>query len=668
FLLTLLLIASCTAVKLNTNKIGKNDPIPTKGLLYPFESESREIRSLDGMWRFLKSNANATSTEEEDWYKHDLDKVSTTIAMPVPASYNDLTTDETLRDHVGAVWYQRKFFVSHDWSLDKRVWLRFGSVHYSAIAWLNGIEVTRHSIGHLPFEVEISKHLKYGAENRLTVLCNNTLTHTTVPQGEVIRSLTDSGNRSFQIYTFDFFNYAGIHRSVVLYTTPQVYIQDISVKTDVKLNEPDIYDMELFMGVLNYSITIAGYESNEVNEESIQGTAAASGLYYLHLQLRDKMGDIVVKQKCKEVPFNGTLIIEDVNLWWPYLMHPEYGYLYTFEVYLHSAKDNSLIDVYRMKVGIRKIEWDNLSLRLNGQELYLHGFGRHEDSDLRGKGLDYALLTRDFNLIKWIGANAYRTSHYPYSEESMQFADENGIMIIDECSSVNTDYFSSELMHNHKSALEQLIHRDRNHPSVIMWSIANEPRTAKNQSEPYFREIVRYAKTLDMTRPLTASINVEYTKDKLAQFLDIISFNRYNAWYHNTGHLDMIINAVKDEATNWWLKYNRPIIMSEYGADTMEGLHSLPEYLWSEDYQMQLFKKHFKAFDELRQQKWFIGEFVWNFADFKTEQSITRVGGNKKGIFTRNRQPKTSAHLLRKRYYSLCNEFFECEAPNDFLF
>lgn len=231
----------------------------------------------------------------------------------------------------------------------------------------------------MPFEVEISKHLKYGAENRLTVLCNNTLTHVTVPQGDVVRSLTDTGNRSFQIYTFDFFNYAGIHRSVVLYTTPTVFIQDIAIKTDVKLSEPDIYDMELFIGVLNYSITISGYESNEVNEESIQST---SGLYYLHLQLRDKMGDIVVKQKCKEMPFNGTLIIDDVNLWWPYLMHPEYGYLYTFEVYLHSANDNSLIDVYRMKVGIRKIEWDNLSLRLNGQELYLHGFGRHEDSDV----------------------------------------------------------------------------------------------------------------------------------------------------------------------------------------------------------------------------------------------------------------------------------------------
>lgn len=234
----------------------------------------------------------------------------------------------------------------------------------------------------MPFEAEISQHLKYGAENRLTVLCNNTLTRTTIPQGDVVNALTDSGNRTYQVYTFDFFNYAGIHRSVVLYTTPKVYIQDIKIVTDVKLSEPDIFEMELFIGLVNYTIAISGYESNEIPDDSTSSDTSVEGLYYLHLQLRDKQGNIVVKQKCKEMPFNGTLTVEDVNLWWPYLMHTEYGYLYTFEVYLHASEDNSLLDVYRMKIGIRKMEWDNMNLRINGQEIYLHGFGRHEDSDV----------------------------------------------------------------------------------------------------------------------------------------------------------------------------------------------------------------------------------------------------------------------------------------------
>ncbi|CAK1551180.1 unnamed protein product [Leptosia nina] len=93
--------------------------------------------------------------------------------------------------------------------------------------------------------------------------------------------------------------------------------------------------------------------------------------------------------------------------------------------------------------------------------------------------------------------------------------------------------------------------------------------------------------------------------------------------------------------------------MTEYGADTLAGLHLYPEYVWSEEYQVALMSEHFKAFDKLRQSGFFAGEFIWNFADFKTPQSITRVGGNKKGIFTRSRQPKASAHHLRSRYHSL---------------
>lgn len=133
------------------------------------------------------------------------------------------------------------------------------------------------------------------------------------------------------------------------------------------------------------------------------------------------------------------------------------GYLYTVEFLLKNKNQN--VDVYRTKIGIRTIKWTNTTLLINGKPAYLRGFGKHEDSDvrllqltgvnfylpnvflsqIRGKGLDYPLLTKDFNLLRWIGANTYRTSHYPYSEESMQFADEFGIMIVDECPSVDTE-------------------------------------------------------------------------------------------------------------------------------------------------------------------------------------------------------------------------------------
>uniref|UniRef100_A0A1A9WT52 Beta-glucuronidase n=1 Tax=Glossina brevipalpis TaxID=37001 RepID=A0A1A9WT52_9MUSC len=625
----------------------------TKGLLYPRESETREVRSLDGLWSFIKSEINDPDQGlKELWHKQELHKVTTTVIMtvPVPASYNDLFVETTIRDHIGTVWYERKFFVSRNWTLDKRVWLRFGSVHYAAIVWLNGKEIMRHEIGHLPFEVEATSFIKFGSENRVTVMCDNRLLRTTVPQGELVQQPSDNGNRTRQTYTFDFYNYAGIHRSVHLYTTPLIYIEDVKIATDLLTEN---------RGIVDYEILIAGLE-DESNDALLPDRDSLS----LHLQLRNKSGDIVANDLCKEMPFTGTLHVNDAHPWWPFLMDPDYGYLYTLEIYLHAG-GKDLLDVYRLKVGIRSLKWNNSTLKINGRSVYLRGLGKHEDTDLKGKGLDYALLTRDFSLLKWLGANAYRTSHYPYSEESMQMADEHGIMIIDECPSVNTDYFTAELLMNHKSSLEQLIHRDRNHVSVIMWSIANEPRTAKNQSEPYFREIVNYVKQLDNVRPITAAINVEITKDKLAQFLDIISFNRYNAWYHNSGQLDMITNTVIDEAYAWHKLYQKPVIMTEYGADTLEGLHFLPTYIWSEEYQAILFSKHFKAFDFLRLQDWFIGEFVWNFADFKTEQTYRRVGGNKKGVFTRNRQPKAAAYVLRQRYLALAYELDRYPMPQD---
>ncbi|XP_011179547.2 beta-glucuronidase [Zeugodacus cucurbitae] len=625
------------------------DVPPTRGLLYPRESESREVRTLDGIWRFLQSDvADPMKGVRDGWYKADLDKVKPTRPMPVPSSYNDISAEMELRDHIGTVWYERTFFIPHSWNMDQRIWLRFGSVHYAAIVWINGEKVMSHSIGHLPFESEITGQVKFGAENRLTLLCDNTLVNSTIPQGSIVEEESDNGKEMIQRYTFDFFNYAGIHRTVHLYTTPAVYIEDIKISTDL---------IEHHVGLVHYEVTVNGIERKEkavVYDPPIEPL-------YVHVQLRNKDGEIAAHSVSKAT-LNGTIVVKDVMPWWPYLMSPEPGYLYTMELYLHAV-DESLLDVYRMKIGIRTLKWNNSTFLLNDAPIYLRGFGRHEDSDIRGKGFDYALLTRDFNLIKWIGANAYRTSHYPYSEESMQFADEFGIMLINECSGVNADIFEPLLLRNHKSSLEQLIHRDRNHASVIMWSIANEPRSANPQADKYFKILSNYTKLLDPTRPITAALNIEAKKDKVGKYLDVISFNRYNAWYQNAGQLDMITKHVVEEATLWHEMHNKTVIMTEYGADTYEGLHFLPAYIWSEDYQRSLLSKHFKAFDNLRSQKWFIGEFLWNFADFKTAQTYTRVGGNKKGVFTRQRQPKSAAYLLRQRYFGLAVELDQCEAP-----
>ncbi|KAI5637259.1 glycosyl hydrolases family 2, TIM barrel domain-containing protein [Phthorimaea operculella] len=148
-------------------------------------------------------------------------------------------------------------------------------------------------------------------------------------------------------------------------------------------------------------------------------------------------------------------------------------------------------------------------------------------------------------------------------------------------------------------------------------------------------------------------IMTEYGADTLDGLLRVSMGDILDLIYNHTGTMVNIARNVIDEAKAWRQYHNKPVIMTEYGADTLDGLHRLPEYVWSEEYQVALMSEHFKAFDKLRRDGFFNGEFIWNFADFMTAQTYTRVGGNKKGIFTRQRQPKASAHHLRARYLAL---------------
>ncbi|CAK1580393.1 unnamed protein product [Parnassius mnemosyne] len=608
------------------NQTQKKRPPYTGGALYPQATETRDLRTLDGIWNFRKSPTDPEYGYRNGWYEQDLEKTGPVIKMPVPSSYNDVGEDVSLRDHVGLVWYDRRFYVPPWWLQNgQRVWLRFSSVHYAAQVWVNGKLMAYHEIGHLPFEVEITKEVYPNASNLLTVVVDNTLLSDTVPQGVIKDTIIGNGKvRQEQSYTFDFFNYAGIHRTVFLYSTPQLYIDDVIVNTDI----------QGLTGFIVYNITH-------------QGTPSPDNVECL-VQIFDKNdSQVAASHDCA-----GLIEIGNANFWWPYLMHPSPGYLYTFKASL-IGPNGEIVDTYNQKVGIRTVTWSNTSVFINDKPIYLRGFGMHEDSDLRGKGWDPVLWVKNFNLIRWVGANAFRTSHYPYAEEIYQLADEQGIMIIDECPGVDTDIFSKSLLVKHKQSLTELIRRDKNHPSVVMWSISNEPRSANRLADAYFGEVVRHVKSMDLSRPITIAISQTYTTDKSAQHLDVICFNRYNGWYHATGSLTTITNNVVDEATAWHIKHNKPIIMTEYGADTIAGLHQMPEYVWSEEFQVALMSEHFKAFDKLRQAGFFVGEFIWNFADFNTAQTIIRVGGNKKGIFTRSRQPKASAHHLRARYLAV---------------
>lgn len=214
-------------------------------------------------------------------------------------------------------------------------------------------------------------------------MCDNVLLQTTIPQGKVIEQDSDAGKEVIQQYTFDFFNYAGIHRSVQLFTTPRLHVKEISVKTSVT---------EVRHGVVNFDVSLS---ENITQNHRVKVT--------IYDREGNNAGETIADEFLK-----GEIVIKNAKLWWPYLMHPEPGYLYTLEVRLVDAIARIDVDIYRLKIGIRSLNWNSTSFLINDKPIYFRGFGRHEDSDIRGKGLDYALLTKDFNLLKWIGANSYR--------------------------------------------------------------------------------------------------------------------------------------------------------------------------------------------------------------------------------------------------------------------
>ncbi|XP_074045412.1 beta-glucuronidase isoform X2 [Macrotis lagotis] len=555
--------------------------------------------------------------------------------MPVPASFNDVGQDHQLHNFIGWVWYERQVMVPQRWAQDPgtRVMLRISSAHYYAIVWVNGVHVTEHEGGHLPFEADISKLVQSnpGESCRITIAINNTLTPHTLPPG-IIEHKTDTSRYPkyyfVQKTNFDFFNYAGLHRSVFLYTTPTSYIDDITVTTDVDQGT----------GLVNYEIAVKSSEN-----------------FDLELLLWDREGRVVAKGRGVQ----GLLQVPEAQLWWPYLMHEQPAYLYSLEVTLVvQTGAGTVSDVYTLPVGIRTVKVVHNQFLINGKPFYFHGVNKHEDWDIRGKGFDWALVMKDFNLLQWLGANSFRTSHYPYAEEVMQLCDRYGIVVIDECPGVGItlpDSFGNVSLLHHLEVMEELVRRDKNHPSVVMWSVANEPVSWLAPAAYYFKTVIAHTKALDPTRPVTFVSNSRPEVDLGAPYVDVICINNYYSWYHDYGHLEVIQLQAKTEFENWYSLYQKPIIQSEYGADTIPGIHQDPPLMFSEEYQKFMLQQYHLALDQKRKE-YVIGELIWNFADFMTDQSPQRVAGNKKGIFTRQRQPKGSAFLLRERYWKIANE------------
>ena len=363
------------------------------------------------------------------------------------------------------------------------------------------------------------------------------------------------------------------------------------------------------------------------------------------------------------------LVVNKPNLWEPCGMnytHPctEESYLYLLQVTLYNDVPQNIVDVYRIPhIGIRTIRLTDSKFLINERPFYFHGVNAHEDSDIRGTGFDHVILTKHFNLYGWLHGNAFRTSHYPYAEEFYQIANRFGIVVIDQTAAIGLnkpEYFSQATLEHHKQIIIEMINRDRNHPSVVMWCLANEPESQLPESKPYFSELVNFTRPMAAGRPLTLVTNQYYNNDKCVEFFDVICINRYVAWYQDYGRLDQISDYMVQDLASWRLTYpTKPVMVSEYGADTIPGLHHDPPFMFTEEYQKEFYAAYHIVFDNVSSllhpdTGYFIGELPWTMFDFRADESTIRVGGyNHKGLFTRQRQPKAAAFLIKSRYEQL---------------
>ena len=577
-------------------------------MLYPKMTESRMVFDLNGVWDFCLMNGEAKGE---------------IMPMPVPSSYNDIYTGRDFADHVGNLYYRRTFTVSSR-MLEKRLFLRFGSVTHKAEVWLNGTCLGKHSGGFLPFSFEITEAARAG-ENELEVIVNNIVDETTLTAGRMVhQKFPGLPEEIHNLPNFDFYNYSGIMRPVCLYTAPGSYIEDISIYG--KMDGSFYWDVKA-NGEGTVSVRLLDAAGNEV--------AAGEG-------------------------FKGTGRIDQVQLW-----EPGHPVLYSLEVTLTGSDGEK--DTYTEVFGFREVSIRDCRIHLNGKPVYLKGFGKHEDSPVHGRGFDMAYNVKDIGLLKWIGANSFRTSHYPYCEEMLQLCDREGILVIDEAPAVglNAGFTATGLLggnpngtwklfktaEHHRQVLRDMVQRDKNHPCVIIWSVANEPASQEDGAKEYFEPLLNLVRELDEQKRPATLVTYEGSNPvscKVAEICDLLIINRYRGWYDTEGNLRGAAALLKDELEGFHKRCpDKPIMLGEYGADTIAGFHDINARIFSEEYQVDFLRAYGEVFDSL---PYITGEHVWNFADFATAENIKRVGGNKKGVFTRDRSPKMAAHFLKERW------------------
>ena len=569
---------------------------------------SRQVTSLNGAWHYIvdvqeegyydyRMNPtpwgffrNAKPQRPEDLIEYDFDKAP---VMQLPGDWN--TQDSQLFFYEGTVWFYKQFRLERkEQRGGKRTLLYFGAVNYEAYVYVNGQLAGHHEGGFTPFNFDVTDLLQDG-DNVVIVKVDNKRRASHVPT-----------------LIFDWWNYGGITRDVLLAEVNPVYIENYSLQlTNLKTKE------------LSFSAQLNHKESDKEITLSIP-------------ELRIKK---TFKTNAEGIVHNSQFTVHSPQL---KLWSPESPILYKVEIQMGD-------EVIRDEIGFRTIETRGKQILLNGKPVYLRGISIHEE---KAYGGGRANSTADAHtLLSWakeLGCNFVRLAHYPHNEYAVREAERMGLLVWSEIPVYWTIAWTNpQTYQNAERQLTDMIRRDQNRANVIIWSIANEtPHSAERDT--FLSRLATKARSLDNTRLISMAMEVTSAsnyknrlQDNMNEYVDVISFNEYIGWYRDVN------DASKME---WEIPYDKPVIISEFGGGAKYGLHGAKNQRWTEEFQENLYRENIAMLEKI---DGLAGTTPWILKDFRSPRRV--LNGiqdyyNRKGLFSDQGEKKKAFYVLRDWY------------------
>jgi beta-glucuronidase len=508
--------------------------------------------------------------------------------LQVPGDWNSQRPE--LLYYEGTVWYERRFDAAP--RARARQFVQFGAAAQRATVWLNGRRLGTHEGGFTPFAFEVTGQLRPRG-NSLVVMVNNTRRATALPAMNT-----------------DWWNYGGLTRGVRLVETPAVFIRNARVQCAKG-------DPRRITAVVEVDGVGAGTEVT-----------------------------VQIPELGRRVPLRtdaagrATITFEANPLLWS----PEAPKLY--DVTITAAPG----DMVRDQIGFRTIETAGTELRLDGRPIFLRGISLHEEALGRGgRATSRADAEALLGLAKELGCNFVRLAHYPHGEEMTRAADRLGLLVWSEIPVYWTIAWNDVgTLADARGQLGEEIARDGNRASVILWSVGNETPVSEARTR-FLRTLVADARAADPTRLLTAALehhpagaNAERIDDPLGADLDVLGLNEYVGWYDGLPE--------KCDRMTWSAAYDKPIVVSEFGADAKAGLHGDPLTRFSEEYQADLYRRQLAMLARVPAVR---GMSPWILVDFRSPRRPlpgVQDGWNRKGLVSNDGTKKQAFGVLRDAY------------------